>query len=583
MGDGCMILESLCDLARREHLLADPDYEPKPVAGFFAIDDGGKFVGFVSTMSSEGGKKARGKTMQIPRRAGRTSAAAADFLVDKSEYVLGIQPEGVATSRKPEELAVRRGLFRDSVQCAFDATGAPALRALNDFLGNEEERGLAATQLSASGYSGNDLFAFEYRGQLIHDVPEIRKYFSESRRSSSECGVQCLICGSLAVPVEKHPTVRIPGGTTSGIAMVSFNSDAFESFGLERNENAPVCRNCADAYTTALNRLLSDRYPDPKNPAIPLGKQFVRLSPDTTAVFWSSEPSEVVNLFADYFEAPTEEAVRELFEAPHKGRMPLSPSNRFYCLILTGAQGRAILRGMHTGTVAQVEESVRAWFSSIDIGSPQPLPLWRLMSSIVLQGKRENLPPGLTADVFAAIILGRQFPQTLLARAIARCIAERTVTRERAALVRGYLTRNRPERKIEVGLDKENADAGYRLGRLLAVLERVQSEAQNNPNKTIVDRYYGSASTRPAVVFPKLISLAQHHLAKLEGHRDVFFQKLLGEVADGIAAPMPSTLRLEEQGQFALGYYQQRQEFFKKREVKDNDQSDGRNEQGDVE
>jgi CRISPR-associated protein Csd1 len=139
-----MILESLCDLARREQLLADPDYEPKPVAGFFAIDDGGKFVGFVSTMSSESGKKARGKTMHIPRRAGRTSAAAADFLVDKSEYVLGIQPDGVTKPRSAEDLVERMGLFRDSVQRALDATGALALLALSDFLGNAGERGRAA-------------------------------------------------------------------------------------------------------------------------------------------------------------------------------------------------------------------------------------------------------------------------------------------------------------------------------------------------------------------------------------------------------------------------------------------------------
>jgi CRISPR-associated protein Csd1 len=115
-----------------------------------------------------------------------------------------------------------------------------------------------------------------------------------------------------------------------------------------------------------------------------------------------------------------------------------------------------------------------------------------------------------------------------------------------------------------VSLDKENRDPGYRLGRLLAVLERVQSSAQNNPNKTIVDRYYGSASTRPGVVFPRLIALAQHHLAKLKGGVEIFYKKLLGEVMDGISAPFRATLNLEEQGNFALGYYQQRQEFFKK-------------------
>jgi CRISPR-associated protein Csd1 len=246
-------------------------------------------------------------------------------------------------------------------------------------------------------------------------------------------------------------------------------------------------------------------------------------------------------------------------------------------MILSGAQGRAILRGMHTGTVAQVEDNLRAWFESIDIGSQQPLPLWRLMASTALQGKRENLPPGFTAEVFEAIIFGWRLPQSLLARAVARCVAERSVTRERAALVRGYLTRNKPEWSISVGLDRNNTDAGYRLGRLLAALERAQAQAQNNPNKTIVDRYYGSASTRPAVVFPGLLALAQHHLAKLPDGSEAYFQKLLGEIIDGLVAPMPSTLRLEEQGQFAIGYYQQRQEFFRKKEAGAENQGESRN------
>ena len=120
-----------------------------------------------------------------------------------------------------------------------------------------------------------------------------------------------------------------------------------------------------------------------------------------------------------------------------------------------------------------------------------------------------------------------------------------------------------------MSLDKENRDPGYRLGRLLAVLERVQNLAQNNPTKTIVDRYYGSASTRPGVVFPRLIALAQHHLAKLKVGAATFYQKLLGEVMDGVSAPFRPILSLEEQGQFAVGYYHQRQEFFKKAENKE--------------
>jgi CRISPR-associated protein Csd1 len=190
------------------------------------------------------------------------------------------------------------------------------------------------------------------------------------------------------------------------------------------------------------------------------------------------------------------------------------------------------------------------------------LQLRRLMESLVFQGKAENLPPGLATEIFWAALFGGDFPQTALARAIERCKAEQRVSRERAALLKAYLIRNLGL-EITVGLDKENVRPGYRLGRLMAVLERLQGAAQNNPNKTIVDRYYGAASTRPGVVFPRLIGMAVHHLAKLASAG--FYQKLLGEVMDGIEA-FPATLRLEDQGLFALGYYHQRQEFFKKKE-----------------
>ena len=176
----------------------------------------------------------------------------------------------------------------------------------------------------------------------------------------------------------------------------------------------------------------------------------------------------------------------------------------------------------------------------------------------------KNLPPALVTEVFMAIVFGLRFPKTLLASAVGRCRAERKVTPARAAVLRAYLKRNE-ESEVSVGLDRENTSAGYRLGRLMAVLERVQGAAQNNPNKTIVDRYYGSASTRPATVFPVLVALAQHHLAKLKGSAAVYYQSRLGEVMDGIAS-FPLTLRLEEQGLFALGYYHQRQDFFTKRE-----------------
>jgi CRISPR-associated protein Csd1 len=556
-----MILEKLRDLAQREGLLTSEDYEPKPVAWIIAIDDVGKLVEMIPTAGpEEAGRKTRGKVFQIPRRIGRTSSPVADFLVDKSEYVLGVEPD---RKRKPDDLRARLELFRKEVGEAFKATETPALAAVDHFLANDPERGLAIEKLSAAGYASNDLFAFQYRGKFVHELADVKAYFSRKRRSASGDGVQCLVCGTIAAPVEKHPAVKIPGGSTSGVALVSFNAEAFESFGLSRNENAPVCRNCADAYTTALNRLLSDRYPDPAHPGETLPPRYVRLSPDTTAIFWAEQEATVLDLLTSYFDAPRAESVGDLLRSPRKGGVPAALSNRFYCLVLSGGQGRAIVRGMHTGTVEEVEGNIRAYFESIEIGSEQPMPLRRLMEGLVLQGKLQNLAPGLATDVFWAILFGRKFPRTLLALAVGRCRAERKVTSARAAILRAYMIRNL-NGEIDVALDIENSKAGYRLGRLMAVLERIQGAAQNNPNKTIVDRYYGAASTRPATVFPRLLALTQHHLSKLAGGAEAFYQKKLGEVIDGIAPPIPSTLSLEDQGLFALGYYHQRQEFFRK-------------------
>lgn len=113
-------------------------------------------------------------------------------------------------------------------------------------------------------------------------------------------------------------------------------------------------------------------------------------------------------------------------------------------------------------------------------------------------------------------------------------------------------------------LDTTNLSASYRLGRLFAVLEKVQEEASPGLNATIRDRYYGAASSTPVAVFTTLLRLKNHHLAKLENRgRAVNFEKLIGEIVDGIG-DFPGHLALPDQGRFALGYYHQRQAFFAK-------------------
>ena len=198
----------------------------------------------------------------------------------------------------------------------------------------------------------------------------------------------------------------------------------------------------------------------------------------------------------------------------------------------------------------------------------------QLLVATATEGKADNIPPNLGGEVARAVLTGTGYPRTLLANAIRRCKAEQKVTYARAAIIKGFLTRDSRLRgiitkEVQMALDKTNENTGYVLGRLFAVLERIQEQAQTGLNKTIRDTYFGAATSNPMVTFKRLQDLAIHHLAKMRntGKNTVWLDKLMQEVVDKISASgIPAILALEDQGRFAIGYYHQRQNFFNKKD-----------------
>ena len=571
-----MILTSLRDMAARERLLENADYAPQAVRWGIQIGDGGAFLGLMDTVSDAGPKKkAAPITLLIPRRAGRTSKAVADFLVDKSEYVLGVQPEETAPDdrRKSEELEVRRELFKARIADAAARTGAEELRVTAAFLGRADSVTRCIEELQMRRFAPNDLLAFRYHGDWVHDGSAARSYFSGVRKIIQGGQAQCLVCGTEQTPVDKHPQVQVPGGGSSGISLVSFNKDAFESYGWSRNANASVCQSCADAYTSALTRSLRDGYLGPGGEK--LGKRSVRLNSDTTAVYWADAASEVVDLFASLFNEPKPDEVKQVLESVYAGVSPGGTDGRLYCLLLSGGQGRATVRGYHTGSLAGVERNVCDWFQLATVDD-RPVPLMWLLRSLAVRQKDENLPPGIVTEIFLSILFDRPFPRWVLHAALLRSRAERDVTRERAVLMAAYLSRARGGERKEIGmaLDENNRDTAYLLGRLLAKLERLQRDAQGAKNST-VNRYFAAASTRPVTVFPPMIRLAQHHLRKLKPGLAFHINREIGELLEGVTG-FPASLAAPQQAEFALGYYHQR-EFrpAPKAETKTEDQESG--------
>ncbi|MBI5308068.1 MAG: type I-C CRISPR-associated protein Cas8c/Csd1, partial [Planctomycetes bacterium] len=339
------------------------------------------------------------------------------------------------------------------------------------------------------------------------------------------------------------------------------------------------------AYTTALNTLLAKD-----------SRQRIQAG-DASTVFWAEKKHEIEDWFADIFGEPAKgdseqdnAAIKALFKAPETGAKPvLDNSTKFYVLGLSPNASRVAIRFWYAGTVAEVEENIRQHFKDIAIEHaphyPSYLSLFRLLVSTALQGKSDNIQPNLAGDFMRAILAGTPYPDTLLSSAIRRIRAEQSkkdpngkskpnVTYERASLIKAVLIRKKRHKNekedIGMALDTSNTNPGYLLGRLFAVLEKVQIESaggEGKINATIRDRFYGSASSTPVAVFAHLMKLKNHHLAKLENYKN-FYEKLIGEITDKISPDnaYPAHLPLDDQGRFAVGYYHQRQDFFKKKD-----------------
>lgn len=589
-----MILTALADLARHEGLVSSPDYEIKTVHYLISIAGDGQFLG-MAALGEQAGRRITGIKQAVPRPlpgTRRTSVSDPYFLVDNASFVLGVNAPADFEKRRaenklfdPDELRQRQVAFRDLIASASTATGDLALVAVNRFLSAVIEGKTAVTP--PPELASNHLIAFRYQPDgdgAVHARAQVLSYWSQRRGSSGaaagdDASFQCLVTGMECVPADKHPLVKkVPGGNPSGAALVSVNQEAFESYGLADAQNAPISHAAADAYTEALKRLLDDSYPDPQSGA-PMPRRNVNLSDDTVVVFWSKGDPNAVDLFADSVGLGEPAAVESLFRATWKGRpVDLHDPAAFYALTITGNRGRATIRGWQEERLGDVLRRVRQYFEDIEIvgrDRERPRPLLRLVASLGVQNKLENAPSELAADLFAAVLGDRPFPYELLAAAIRRTRVEkdnrfqRFEEWQRFGLIRGYLVRARragslpptfPEVKPMV--DEDCRTPAYRLGRLFAVLERVQQDAIS-PNATIRDRYYGAASATPVVVFPQLLRKLPHHLKN--SSRPVFYERLVQEIVDPLpAVAFPATLSLEHQGLFALGYYHESRALFDK-------------------
>ena len=573
-----MILKRLYELAEREKLLDDPAFELLPVPIIIKVGEGGKFLGLEErrdplVIPTKKGppktKPGRGKELSVPIAHGNTANAGfARFLADAFPRVLPV--DNLLPEKDRKKSAASRQTFWKQVAEAAEDTGDPALRAVND-LGKEMAASpQLAEQICAEllkmrpGPGERCTFAWSQdEGLTILDREPTKSWwrmfysrFDESRQREGTHGI-CQVTGSFGPIAAVHATKisGIPGGIASGVSLISNDKPAFESYGLEGAANAAIGYRAADGYTRAIQALIQEKFHRSKF-----------TSGGDVFLFWSREKVPADDLLA-CLDGTDPAAAAKLLESPISGReAKVANENAFYCLGLSGNSARAVVRDYLEAPISEVKANLRRWFSDLKIISPsasetiQYFPLWHLALATALDS--ETIAPRVPPQILAAALKGHGIGEHILAACLRRLQAEgsRGFTAVRMGLIKLILIRKgitMSEHVMEAG------STAYVCGRLMAVFERAQWGALGEVNANVVDRYYGTASTAPGLVFPRLFKSARQHISKLENDKPGMatnIEKDLESLCRQVKN-IPHLLKLDQQGEFALGFYHQRAEY----------------------
>lgn len=580
--------------SQADSTIAPLGYSYEKISYGLVISPQGELVD-VMDLRDTSSKKPRPRLMlvpQPPKRSGVNPPPA--FLWDNSKYALGLtQGDDEKSLNRAAEAHKSFMAFHEDMLSDTDDEGLVALvRFLRQW---NPERCSQSAELADEMLDVNFIFRIDGEQLFIHErqaSKELRKKLLEMAETTE---ATCLITGTVAPIAQVHPSIKgVRDAQSSGASIVSFNEKAYESYRKVQGHNAPISENAAFAYTTTLNHLL--RNESDNHQRIQIG--------DATTVFWAlvddNQQAHAVELtFAEMLnpggsDDSETERLKRLLDSVSRGQPlreidpGLNDDAQIYVLGLAPNASRLSIRYWETGSLQTFARRMAQHFGDLTLDPPpwRTFPgIWRLLLEVTphrgaeKKGKWDDIPPQLSGELTRSILTGRRYPRSLLTNIIMRMRTDGDISGLRVALCKGVLARDQRlgvkgiQEEVPVSLDKENTSPGYRLGRLFAALENAQRAALGDSvNATIRDRYYGAASATPASIFPVLVRNAQHHLARLRKDKpglSVNIEKDIGEIMDGLGSTFPKSLRLESQGQFAIGYYHQYQSHFRKPETAD--------------
>ncbi len=578
-----MILKALYDYYNRCGNLPAPGMEEKEIGFVIVISKEGKFLRFEDCRTD----KTIGRVYLVKKHVSRSSAAVANYLYDNSAYVLGYSDKDDS-----EKNQLYFNTFVEKVQSILDRMPDNSdIRTLMNFyaqgreaIHSEVEQDPLWEDIKKNLSKKYSVFSFRIEGDLriLAEKKELMQT-NEGTKNDNSRGL-CMVTGVQGELVDTTTATMIQGSQATAKLVAFQVNSGYDSYGKEKCGNAPISHEAEFAYTTALNTMLRR---DSRN-KFTVGNR--------TFVFWASSNDKAAeqaeeSLFdlLGYSEEKKDnpnakiEQVRKVFTAIYSGSLSTSLEDRFYILGLAPNSARIAVVYWSETPLRDFAGKILRHFDDMEIIDTHKdrkpyMGIKDILSAVTLGGKQSEATPNLPESIIKSIFLGTPYPYTLLSACIRRIRAEsgdgNAARITRIAIIKAFLNRqNVNDKRMEIMLDKRNTNQGYLCGRLFAVLDRIQEDA--NGISSIRERYMNAASSTPSSVFATILNLSSHHLENLSNEgKKVFYEKLKQEIIDKISSDgFPAHLDLQDQGRFFVGYYHQRQDFFNKKEENNNDES----------
>lgn len=547
-----MFLQALHAYSYRLDDLGPAMYKRVPVRYEVQLDLDGNPLGLVTLSGGEGKRGERGLEMFAPALVRSGTGAKPILLADRGDYALGWGEDTTAERNHTAFSAL-------VLECA-EVTDDPAVWAVARFLERPADERPAlppdADPRATVTFTVNDRRPID--SAAVQAFWAARADRSAAKGGSAANEMQCIVCGQQRPALPRLPYMikglSPVGGQSSGTALISANVNVFESYGLKNNFIAPTCADCGERVCKALNALIEDRAT-----RLYLGRVLY--------VHWTREDDGISLL--NLLDVADPEEVRDFLRAAQTADATATgiDASAFYCLGLSGSGARVAVRDWIDTTIGQARRHLARYFLLQRIVARDGIEMRHygiraLAGATVREGSTDDPAPDVPLALMRLALRGGALPSGLIAQVIRRIRAGQAVTPQQAMLIKMVLASQRTEgwESYMVELDEQNSDPAYLCGRLLAVLDSIQRAALGERNATIIDRFFGSASTAPVAVFGRLVKGAQPHLARLRRDRPgtgFALEARMTEIMSQIDT-FPRTLTLREQGMFVLGYYHQR-------------------------